>query len=138
MQTTKARKDVKHFRQLLLEQEISRQFSDVPQRAISLFRYVKAGDWDNGAEASLLLSADLASLNGVDADFIGGLNKKQIEATLDVMSEINRNIPRSTVPIEPEIERQLVDGCNFILLSVHAIERSLSVKAALGGEEDGK
>src|ERR1039457_6110940 len=103
IQVSRARKEAGHFRHLLLLQEISRQFADVPKRAIDLFTLVKENKWTKAAETALLLSADLASLNGIQPELIGETNKDQLETALNVMGEINRNIPRSAAPIEPEI-----------------------------------
>ena len=137
-QTANAREEVKRFRHLLLMQEISSQFSDVPECAQDLFTHVRGREWDKGAQSALQLSAALASLNGVQVDLIGDLNKQQLGTALEVLREINQHIPRNYVMIQSDLEGKLMEGCNLILLSVYAIERSLRVKAALGGDEDGK
>ena len=133
-----ARKEVQRFRHLLLRQEVSQQFSDVPEDARALVTHVRAAEWDQGAECALRLSAGLASLNGLPPDMIGDANKQQLVEVLGIMRQINQRIPKNGAAIDGEAEGALTDSCNLILLSVYAIERSLRVKAALGGEEDGE
>jgi hypothetical protein len=137
-QAKSAQEETARFRRLLLKQQISQQFSDVPPRALALFRHVRATEWEKGAEVALLLSADLASLNGIDASLVGAINKDQVGTTLNIMSEINQRIPRNNTAIPDDVEDRLLDGCNVILIAVNAIERSLRVEAALGGGEDGE
>jgi hypothetical protein len=137
-QAKSAREETARFHCLLLKQQISQQFSDVPPRALALFRHVRANEWEKGAEVALLLSADLASLNGIDATLVGAVNKERVGTTLNIMSEINQRIPRNGNAIPDGVDDQLLDGCNVILIAVNAIERSLRVEAALGGGEDGK
>lgn len=98
IQASRARKDAGHFRQLLMLQEISRQFAEVPKRAIDLFTQVKENKWNRAAETALLLGANLASLNGVQSSLIGETNKQELESALGVMGGINRTIPRSSAP----------------------------------------
>jgi hypothetical protein len=135
-QSGNAKKETKRFRRLLLKQQIAQQFSDVPERALTLFRHVRAKDWENGAEVALLLSSNLASLNGVHIELIGNVNKSQLGEALAVAGQINNHMPRSGSRPSTELEKQLLDGCQLMLVSVNAIERSLRIMAALGGDED--
>jgi hypothetical protein len=136
-QAKSAREETTRFRNLLLRQQISQQFSDVPPRAMELFRSVRESEWKQCAETALLVSADLASLNGIQTCLIGEVNKQQLQTALDVMSDMNQHIPRDGEAIVDGLENRLVEGCNVILIAVNAIERSLRIEAALGGSEDG-
>lgn len=135
---TSARKEVAKFRRLLISQQIAQQFANAPSQALQLFRAVRTQDWESSAELALLLTANLAGLNGAQKHLVGRLDVEALGTVLSVLAELNRYLPRTAQTIEDEMLNSLVDSCNVVLLSVTALERSLSTSAALGGDYDGK
>lgn len=133
-QAADARKEAQRFRRLLLKQQIAQQFTNVPEQALTLFRWVRDKKWIEAAEAALLLSAELASFDGIQDDLIGKREKEQLVTSLRVMSSLNQRLANGEESIE-ESGSNLLEACNVVLVSANALGTSLKIKAALGGDD---
>ena len=132
--TRGAREEAARFRQLLIQRQIAEHFAQVPQMALDLNRAVRAHSWESAAEAALKLCAELATLRGADRDLVGQQHRDDIKMALEMAGEVNSRIPHGQTPADGPAE--LMPACNMIVSLVHTINRAITSRTALGGEND--
>jgi hypothetical protein len=134
----KAQDEAIKFRERLLKQQVSQQFSNFAPKAVELVRNARAKDWAGCAETGLLLSADLASSSGIPEALMSTKNRKLVADATETMTEFMRRLPSNDQAPEAEMTNELTSLSQFILVSVHAIASGIRLETELGGDEHAK